>query len=120
MDIEERNDNVQELSEAEVDITIVKLKSAKIKKVETHKSTHCNIILKSKEKTKAMNLSGIRHRKNKRIAKEQVDIRDSIYDNVINTSLDNICYTIVEEILDKTYCNLFGTWNIEIIVICEY
>ena len=45
------------------------------------------------------------------MAREQVAIRDSIYKNIINTSSDNISYTIVEEILEETYGNLFGTWD---------
>ena len=46
--------------------------------------------------------------------REQVETRDSIYNNIINTSSDKICCISIEEILDKTYGNLLGTWDIKI------
>ena len=97
-----------------MDIAIGKTKSAKIKKAEIHESAHCNIIQKGVEKMKAMNLPAIRHRKNKRMLREQVAIRDSIYNNVINASSDNVMCNIVNELQDKRDGNLFGTWDIEI------
>ena len=63
---------------------------------------------------KLMNLPAIRHRRNKQIAREQGAIRNSIYNNLIDTNSNNIFYTIVEEILDNTDSNLFGTWDTEI------
>ena len=46
--------------------------------------------------------------------RKQLAIRDSIYNNVINTSSDVVSYTIVKEIQDTTDSNLFGTWDIEL------
>ena len=42
-----------------------------------------------------------------------VAICESIYNNVINTSSDRISYTIMEEILEETEGNLFGSWDNE-------
>lgn len=97
-----------------MDITIGKLKSVKIKKAVIHESAHCNITLKGVEKMKAMSLPAIRHMKYKKMSREQVAICDLIYNNIINTSSDNISYTVVKEILDKIDGNLFGRWDIDI------
>ena len=71
-------------------------------------------IQKIVEKMKAMNLPAIWHRKKQRMLREQIAIRDSIYNNVINASSDNVMCNIVNELQDKTDGNLFGTWDIEL------
>ena len=43
---------------------------------------------------------------------EQVTIRDSIYNNVINTSSYDMFNTIVVEIHNKNDGSLLGTWDI--------
>lgn len=75
---------------------------------------HTNIIQKGIDKMKLMNLQAIRHMRNKKNAREQVGIHDSIYNNVMNTNSNTICYAIVEELLDKTKGNLLGTEDTEI------
>lgn len=111
---DKEHDTVQVANETEVDIAIGKTKSAKIKKAVIHESAHCNIIQKGVEKMKAMNLPAIWHRKKQRMLREQIAIRDSIYNNVINASSDNVMCNIVNELQDKTDGNLFGTWDIEL------
>lgn len=86
MNLDERNDTVQESSEmeVEVDIAIEKSKLTKINNDGTRESTHYKIINKGVAKMKLIHLPTIRHRRNNWMAGEQVAIRDSIYNNVIN------------------------------------
>ena len=79
-----------------------------------HESAHINIVQKGIKKIKILNLRAVRHRKNKRLAREQVAIRDSIYTNVVNTTTNNVVYTIIKNLLNASNYNIFGTWDSEI------
>ena len=100
--------------EVEVEVTVGKRKPTKIKKAAVHESAHCNIIQDGVNKMNLMNLPAIRHRKNKRLAREQVAIRDSIYTNVVNNDVNTNIETIVVELLHPSDGNIFGSWDNEI------
>lgn len=60
----------------------------------------------------SMNIPAIQHRIF--FAREQVAIRDSIYNNIMNNNFNNSCHTIIEELQEKADGNLFGVWDAEI------
>ena len=61
-----------------------------------------------------MNLSEVRHRKNKRLQRERAAIYDSIYKNIVNVSVSILNQLITEALASKEDGNIFGTWDTEI------
>ena len=60
------------------------------------------------------NLPAVRYRKNCRTAREQVALRDSIYNNMINIKDNNFINMTVGEIDKEEDGNIFGYWDTEI------
>ena len=76
MNLKETNDTVVESNEVEEDIDIGKSKITKIRKAVIHESAHTSVIQTGMDKMNSMSLPAIRHREGKRVAREQVAIRD--------------------------------------------
>ena len=89
-------------------------KSTTIKKVNIHESAAVNILNKGIDNMKSKNLPAVRYRKNCQMKREQVVLRDSIYENVINTNDNNLFNVKIGDINNKEDGNIFGTWDKEI------
>ena len=63
---------------------------------------------------KAKNLPAVRYRKNLRTQREQVTLRDSIYENIMNIKFNNFINVTVSELNQQEDGNIFGLWDNEI------
>ena len=113
----DNNDDDTDPDEVEVDIDVnngIGSKSIKVKKVNIHDAATVNILLKGIEKMKAKNLPAVRYRKNLRTQREQVALRDSIYENMMNIKENNFINVTVCELNQQEDGNIFGLWDNEI------
>ena len=113
----DNNDDDTDPDEVEVDIDVnngIGSKSMKVKKVNIHDAATVNILLKGIEKMKAKNLPAVRYRKNLRTQREQVALRDSIYENMMNIKENNFINVTVCELNQQEDGNIFGLWDNEI------
>ena len=78
----------------------------KVTKVIINQSASTYVMLDGKGKIQAMNLPAVRNRKNGRLAREQIAIRDMIYNNIINVDNINMCDVIIKE-LKESEDNIF-------------
>ena len=69
--------------------TVSEIKVQRWKNINIHDASPVHILKKEIEKMKSKNLPEVRYRKNCRLAREQVALRDSIYYSMINIK-DNI------------------------------
>ena len=71
--------NSEDSCEVEIDVNNgIGSKSTKVKKINVHDAATVNILQKGIDKMKSKNLPAVRYRKNCKLAREQVALRDSI------------------------------------------
>ena len=63
---------------------------------------------------KSKNLPAVRYRRKLRMVREQVALRDSIYENMMNIKENNFINVTVVEINKEEDGNIFGSWDREI------
>ena len=107
--------NNEESAEVEIDINNgIGNKRTKVKKVNVHDAATVNILKNGIDKMKAKNLPAVRYRKNCRLAREQVALRDSIYNNMMNIKDNNFINVTIDELNKEDDGNIFGNWDSEI------
>ena len=108
-------DSAEETEEVAIDVNNgIGSKSKTIQKVKIHESAAVDILIKGIEKVKSKKLPAVRYRKNCRLKREQVALRDCIYENMINTNDNNLFNVTIEQINNPEDGNIFGSWDKEI------
>ena len=86
----------------------------KVKKVNLHDAAIVHILQKGKDKIRAKNLPAVWYRNNCRMAREQLALRNSIYENMMNIKDCNFINVTIYELNKQEDGNIFGIWDKEI------
>ena len=101
-------DSITEPEKVSIDVeNDIGTKSTTVKKVNIHESTTVNIFIKGRDEMKSKTLPAAQYRKKCGIKREQVSLRDSIYESMMNTHDNNIFNVIIGEINQKEDGNIF-------------